>query len=453
MQGSGVTQYDANRRGGDGIRDARNGLNIVTVGTDRYVELGGLLIHDTEIHSLVTGLYKLGLLDTSFYVRGSNGSNPVLGAGSRMAYIPAQEVLYLGNASGTQLDNMSNVIRCIAVVRNMILNNGSLGDITVESLIAGHGGSFGRVQYSVLASVESTGQVVDSLANLDSSQLVNITQSIVRVQSSTNASVSQSIGIIISSDSVAVQYSFIITRDAALGIATITESYYHNTSTTNPKAAVTLIESFFHGKASVAINGTRCFYFLTQYSGPALTEVDTVRFQKAALVPGLKLNTGDPMASIATETMVGILNLGAGTATKPLLQLTPGNSTTPSINQVQYNALSLIIRNGVTGSTAASIRTSRIIVLNTDPVTLTLYAGGTIYHCTVCRNITVNHAVLNQNPSNDTIRIKDGQGNAGASSITITPASGLINGAATYVINTNYGSVEIYSDGTNMFTI
>lgn len=47
----------------------------------------------------------------------------------------------------------------------------------------------------------------------------------------------------------------------------------------------------------------------------------------------------------------------------------------------------------------------------------------------------------------------DEGGNAGTNNITIaTEGSELINGAATYVINTNYGSVRLYSNGTNWFT-
>lgn len=47
-----------------------------------------------------------------------------------------------------------------------------------------------------------------------------------------------------------------------------------------------------------------------------------------------------------------------------------------------------------------------------------------------------------------TLIIKDGKGDAATNNITITPAAGNIDGAATYVIATNYGSVTIYYSGT-----
>ncbi len=44
--------------------------------------------------------------------------------------------------------------------------------------------------------------------------------------------------------------------------------------------------------------------------------------------------------------------------------------------------------------------------------------------------------------------IKDGKGDAGTNNITITPASGNIDGSATDVINTNYGGALIVYNGT-----
>jgi len=50
--------------------------------------------------------------------------------------------------------------------------------------------------------------------------------------------------------------------------------------------------------------------------------------------------------------------------------------------------------------------------------------------------------------------IKDESGAAGTNNITIaTEASETIDGAATLVISTNYGSATLYSDGTDWFVI
>ena len=47
--------------------------------------------------------------------------------------------------------------------------------------------------------------------------------------------------------------------------------------------------------------------------------------------------------------------------------------------------------------------------------------------------------------------IKDTSGGAGTNSITITPASGTIDGAANTSIQTNYGTLQVFSDGTNYY--
>lgn len=49
------------------------------------------------------------------------------------------------------------------------------------------------------------------------------------------------------------------------------------------------------------------------------------------------------------------------------------------------------------------------------------------------------------------LQIKDSTGSAATNNITVTPASGLIDGAASKVISNNYGSLELVSDGTNWF--
>lgn len=50
------------------------------------------------------------------------------------------------------------------------------------------------------------------------------------------------------------------------------------------------------------------------------------------------------------------------------------------------------------------------------------------------------------------ITIKDESGGAQTNAITITPQAGTIDGQASFTINQNYGSVDVYSDGTNWFT-
>ena len=50
------------------------------------------------------------------------------------------------------------------------------------------------------------------------------------------------------------------------------------------------------------------------------------------------------------------------------------------------------------------------------------------------------------------LNIKDEGGNATADNITITPATGNIDGSANVVISTNYGTAHLYCNGTAWFT-
>lgn len=55
--------------------------------------------------------------------------------------------------------------------------------------------------------------------------------------------------------------------------------------------------------------------------------------------------------------------------------------------------------------------------------------------------------------ANKAFIIKDETGGAGANNITVTPAGAeTIDGAATFVIGTNYGTCRLISDGANWFT-
>lgn len=51
------------------------------------------------------------------------------------------------------------------------------------------------------------------------------------------------------------------------------------------------------------------------------------------------------------------------------------------------------------------------------------------------------------------IWVKDGKGDAASNNITITPASGNVDGSATYVISANYGGVVLEHDGNQWYAI
>jgi hypothetical protein len=141
-----------------------------------------------------------------------------------------------------------------------------------------------------------------------------------------------------------------------------------------------------------------------------------------------------------------------------------GGSTSPggSPNQIQYNnagsfgglglgtAGQVMTSNGPSAAPsmqnpgASSLLTTRIAtttpvnVLSTDTVVVVKLA-------------TPGPAVVNLPASPSTgqhFYIKDGSGNAETNNITITPASGTIDGAGTFIIDTNYADQHVHYNGT-----
>lgn len=88
-------------------------------------------------------------------------------------------------------------------------------------------------------------------------------------------------------------------------------------------------------------------------------------------------------------------------------------------------------------------KTGAYTATTTDSVILCNTSGGafaiTLPNATTCKGKTYT--------------IKDSANSAAANNITVNTNGGNIDGAATQIINTNYGIVTVISDGTNWFTI
>ena len=126
-----------------------------------------------------------------------------------------------------------------------------------------------------------------------------------------------------------------------------------------------------------------------------------------------RTGTGSATINPATQGNINNMNIGATTAGS-------GKFTTL---QGGYQGV---------GSASATIGTNTIVGVNfSGAVSLTLPAvqSGRIIH------------------------IKDESGAAATNNITITPASGTIDGAASIVLNISYGAYTLYSNGSNWFVI
>lgn len=103
---------------------------------------------------------------------------------------------------------------------------------------------------------------------------------------------------------------------------------------------------------------------------------------------------------------------------------------------------------------AAAVGTS---VLRTDVASGThlVAAGEQLLHVTYTDTGTVAITLPSAVPwENRYIRVKDAGGGASNSNITVTPnGTEKIDGASNYVIESDYGAVELYSDGHNWFVL
>lgn len=108
----------------------------------------------------------------------------------------------------------------------------------------------------------------------------------------------------------------------------------------------------------------------------------------------------------------------------------------------------LIIEVGVSPIVIKSLSANSYISLPTAVTTATYTMINTDQFLVCNRAGTIAIALIPSPDSGRVIIIKDNSGAALVNNITITPAAGNIDGAANYVINTNYGSVTLIYNGT-----
>jgi len=122
--------------------------------------------------------------------------------------------------------------------------------------------------------------------------------------------------------------------------------------------------------------------------------------------------------------------------------------TTPASGTFTFNVApptgSIVQASYVTSNTG--MMTSPIRVVTASGAVSVTSADGTVI---INKTTGAATAVSLATPQvGQTYIIKDGKGDANVNNITITPASGLIDGSATYVISTNRASVTIQYDGS-----
>jgi hypothetical protein len=125
----------------------------------------------------------------------------------------------------------------------------------------------------------------------------------------------------------------------------------------------------------------------------------------------------------------------------------------------------ILVVNGTSNANSYWIQTQTVVTVGTSPILFTEFlqtqnikvvvpgsfpytanAGDGLIVCNISGASTVN---LEASPMLGSSHIiKDNSGTAATNNITITPNSGNIDGGSSYVINANYGAVEVIYNGT-----
>lgn len=175
------------------------------------------------------------------------------------------------------------------------------------------------------------------------------------------------------------------------------------------------------------------------------------------LLPNVKAFTiAGSVSSLITASFIQVGTATAITITSPAI-LTVENTVISSSNAAVIDGTGQYTYAGTSflGSTFAVTTTTQtpqwksndaVVVKSPGayPYTVLSQDAVVIVDSSVARALTLPASPV----SGQMHRIKDNGGSAGSNNITVSPAAGNIDGAASYVINVNYGSADFVYNGT-----
>ena len=187
---------------------------------------------------------------------------------------------------------------------------------------------------------------------------------------------------------------------------------------------------------------------------PANTTVASINYGAATFtlsnnIAGSGVQLSDNILFSAPNTAGANLTVaagkGTGTGAPGLLQLAyappgaSGNAQNALTNAVTIGGSTPVAINAATAFNASLKVKTRVVAAATDIVSAT----SDYFLCVAYTSTGVVTETLPAGATGQTFLIKDCGGNAGTNAITIAPAAGNINGASSYSLNTNYGSVAV----------
>lgn len=161
---------------------------------------------------------------------------------------------------------------------------------------------------------------------------------------------------------------------------------------------------------------------------------------------------GSTYIGVSGTTAVTLTNLGVQTITGTANQITASSATgTVTLSLPQSIATTSSVTFGSVSVTTATLSTYKV---GYTSVTAATYAvtNDSILGVNRAGPVAITLPASAGNTGR-VLDIKDESGAAATNNITITPASGTIDGATSLTLNINYGSYRIYCNGTNWFII
>jgi len=151
------------------------------------------------------------------------------------------------------------------------------------------------------------------------------------------------------------------------------------------------------------------------------------------------------------ESSASVISIGAGASFKVSNSVISSTVTdaitgtgTISYGNLSFNNTSSLINTTTQIPLVRSNDAVRVTTPGAYPYTTVPQDGVILVNTTSARTITP----LASPTTGQIHRIKDATGSAGTNNITITPSGNNIDGAASFVINVNYGSIDIVYNGT-----
>lgn len=154
----------------------------------------------------------------------------------------------------------------------------------------------------------------------------------------------------------------------------------------------------------------------------------------SASTGSVTLSLPQSIATSSTPQFAGLTIAGTGA-------VSIGSTTAGTMNNVAI---------GATTATTAKFTGLTVGYVSVGSATYVADANTNIVGCNRAGTVAVTLPAVAVGRA---VTIKDESGSASTNNITITPASGLIEGNASYTLNLNYGSITTYCNGTNWFII